>query len=274
MTILVTGATANIGRKVVDHLIDRGATDIRALTATPEQAALPDGVDVRTGFIGNTDSLDGVFDGVHRMYLAPHTETARQVCELAAAAGVGHIVDLSGPEDSWWGDVKRAVDASGIACTHLEPGEFTENLTIWAEQIRQTGQIRDAFAQSANTPITMADIAEVAAAILVSGDDDSVAPEHVGAEYLMGGPQLLTKADKVRAIADGLDREIPFIEVERAEAVELLRPSMGEYAQWYVGVAAETLDPGPEAMDVVPRITGRPATRAADWVRANAALFE
>ena len=33
MTILVTGATGNIGRRVVDHLITLGAKDIRALAA-------------------------------------------------------------------------------------------------------------------------------------------------------------------------------------------------------------------------------------------------
>jgi len=32
MTILVTGATGNIGRRIVDHLIGMGANDIRALT--------------------------------------------------------------------------------------------------------------------------------------------------------------------------------------------------------------------------------------------------
>ena len=38
MTILVTGATGNIGRRVVDHLITLGATDIRALTVNPAKA--------------------------------------------------------------------------------------------------------------------------------------------------------------------------------------------------------------------------------------------
>ncbi len=44
MTILVTGATGNIGRRIVDHLIDLGANDIRALTKNPAKANLPDGV--------------------------------------------------------------------------------------------------------------------------------------------------------------------------------------------------------------------------------------
>ena len=43
MTILVTGATGNIGRRIVDHLIDMGANDIRALTTNPDKAKLPDG---------------------------------------------------------------------------------------------------------------------------------------------------------------------------------------------------------------------------------------
>ena len=53
MTILVTGATGNIGRLVVNHLIDLGANDIRALTKNPVKADLPDGVTPVTGYLGN-----------------------------------------------------------------------------------------------------------------------------------------------------------------------------------------------------------------------------
>jgi uncharacterized protein YbjT (DUF2867 family) len=38
MTILVTGATGNIGRRIVDRLIDLGANDIRALAKNPAMA--------------------------------------------------------------------------------------------------------------------------------------------------------------------------------------------------------------------------------------------
>jgi uncharacterized protein YbjT (DUF2867 family) len=41
MTILVTGATGNIGRRIVDHLIGLSANDIRALKQTPLKAADP-----------------------------------------------------------------------------------------------------------------------------------------------------------------------------------------------------------------------------------------
>jgi len=39
MKILVTGATGNVGRLVVDELLALGATEVRALTANPAKAA-------------------------------------------------------------------------------------------------------------------------------------------------------------------------------------------------------------------------------------------
>jgi uncharacterized protein YbjT (DUF2867 family) len=79
MTILVTGATGNIGRRTVDHLIDLGANDIRALTKNPAKAKLPDGVTAVTGFLGDPGSLPAALEGVERMYLAPLPETLEEL---------------------------------------------------------------------------------------------------------------------------------------------------------------------------------------------------
>lgn len=51
MTILVTGTTGNIGRLVVDHLLERTGEPIRALTVDPARAALPDGVEAVRGSV-------------------------------------------------------------------------------------------------------------------------------------------------------------------------------------------------------------------------------
>lgn len=56
MTILVTGATGNVGRRIVDHLIGLGANDIRGLTKNPAKAKLPSGVSVVTGHLGGIES--------------------------------------------------------------------------------------------------------------------------------------------------------------------------------------------------------------------------
>jgi uncharacterized protein YbjT (DUF2867 family) len=148
VTVLVTGATGNIGRMVVDHLLTAGASDIRALTIDPERAALPGGVEVAEGSMRRPGTLPAALHGVDQMYLAPTPDTVDEVMASAQAAGVRHVVDLSGEPESWWGGVTRAVEASGIAWTHLWPGDFMENTLLWAPQIRATGAVHEPYPQA------------------------------------------------------------------------------------------------------------------------------
>jgi uncharacterized protein YbjT (DUF2867 family) len=258
--ILVTGATGNIGRLVVDELLAVGATHIRALTNNPEKAALPPEVEVVRGYLGRVETLHGVFDGVEKMYLAPLEKTVREVTALAAKAGVRHIVDVSGPKDSWWAPVATAVEESGAAWTHLSPGEFMDNLLMWAAQIRTTGEVRDGYPDAANAPIDLADIAAVAATALL---DDG----HVGKEYLLTGPETLTRAEMVRHIGAALGREIPYVQVDHHEAIAVLEPMMGEFARWYVDGMRDLAEHPQQATRTVERLTGRAATTFAQWAR-------
>ncbi|QYN37520.1 NAD(P)H-binding protein [Pseudonocardia sp. DSM 110487] len=264
--ILVTGATGNIGRLVVDELLAAGATDIRALTNNPEKAALPPEVEVVRGYLGRVETLHGVFDGVEKMYLAPLEATVREVTTLAAKAGVRHIVDVSGPKDSWWAPVATAVEESGVAWTHLSPGEFMDNSLMWAEQIRTTGQVRDGYPDSANAQIDLGDIAAVAAVALLEDG-------HAGKEYLLTGPETLTRAEKVRQIGEALGREIPYITLDHDDAVAALEPSMGEFARWYVEGMRDLTEHPQQANRVVEDVTGRPATTFAQWARRRVDEF-
>src|SRR5688572_22574492 len=84
MRVLVTGATGNVGRLVVDQLqqLDSGI-EIRALTVDPARAALPEGVEVVEGYLGRLSTMPAALDGIERMYLAPLPRTAREVVNLA-----------------------------------------------------------------------------------------------------------------------------------------------------------------------------------------------
>jgi uncharacterized protein YbjT (DUF2867 family) len=94
MTILVTGATGNIGRHVVDRLIQAVAR-VRALTRNPAAANLPDSVEVIQGDLESPETLAPAFENVERMYLFPVPATATDVAEMARKAGVRRIVTLS-----------------------------------------------------------------------------------------------------------------------------------------------------------------------------------
>lgn len=266
MTILVTGATGSVGRLVVDHLLAQGATDVRALTTDPTKAALPAEVDVVEGYVGKPETMPAALDGVERMYLAPLPETAAEVASLAAKAGIQHIVDLSGEPGSWWYEVVDGVEASGVPWTHLWAGEFMENSTIWAEQIRTTRQVRDAYPSAANAQIAMDDIAAVAATVLLSDG-------HIGCAYSLTGPQSLTSAERVALIGDALGEPVPFVEVTHEQAVAQLEPAMGEYASWYVDGRAELMEHPQAAVPTVHEVTGRPATPFAEWARLHIADF-
>ncbi|MBL7255266.1 SDR family oxidoreductase [Paractinoplanes lichenicola] len=264
MKVLVTGATANVGRMVVDELLARGADDIRALTVDPARAGLPSSVEVVRGFVSRPSTVP--LHGVDVLYLAPHIPTAYEVCRRAADAGVRRIVDLAGAKGDHWQEIENAVEASGVPHTHLEPGEFMANATLWADQIRAGDEVRDGYAGSANAAIAQEDIAAVAAHVIVTTG-------HEGQSYELTGPQSLTRREKVEAIGRALGRDLRYIELTHDEAVEQLRPVMGEYAEWYLQGAAQLTRHPQAAVPTVPELLGRPAKTYEQWARDHAGLF-
>ncbi len=263
MTILVTGATGNVGRMVVDELIDRNAPAIRALTVDPDRAKLPEGVEVAVGTIHKPDTVPAALEGVTTLYLAPHPPTAQAIVDHAVAAGVQRIVDLTGPTGSWWDEIEPIVEASGLAWTHLKPGEFMPNAMIWAEQIKTRREVRDAYPEAANAVIDLADIAAVAAVTLLDAAPSSRA-------HPLTGPESLTRVQKITIMGRAIGAEVPFVEISRDEAIAQLEPSMGEYAQWYVDGAKELLDHPQLVEPDLAKLLDRPATTFTQWAEANA----
>jgi uncharacterized protein YbjT (DUF2867 family) len=267
MTILVTGATGNVGRLVVDELLALGATDVRALTNNPAKAALPPSVEVVEGYLGDLPSMPAALAGVDRMYLAPLIRTNAEVCRLAAEAGVRHIVDMAGAKGDHWQAIEDGVEACGVPWTHLEPGEFMTNSAIWAAQIAAGDEVRDVHGDAANAPIALEDIAAVAARILVDGG-------HAGASYELTGPESLTRRERVARIGAALGRDLRYVELGRDRGIEQLALVMGEYAEWYVDGAAILVEHPQPANQTVAELTGRPAMTFAEWARRHRALFE
>ncbi|UXA16182.1 SDR family oxidoreductase [Mycobacterium sp. SMC-4] len=264
MTILVTGATGNIGRLVVNYLIDLGANDIRALTKDPARANLPDGVTAITGYLGDPDSLPAALEGVASMYLAPLPSTLDTTLELAGQAGVGYIVALSG--GAHWQQHADTIAASGLVNTQLGPGEFLENFGMWAEPIKAARTVREPYPDVVQAPISMDDIARVAAALLVRPEQT-----HFGQMYELTGPQALTRAQIAEQIGVGIGVDVAFQTCSREEAEQALRPIMGDQAGWYLDLMAD--GPAQQANGLVAELTGTPAESVAQWAARNAELF-
>lgn len=266
MKILVTGATGNVGRMVVDELLMLGADDVRALTVDPVKAALPVGVEIARGFLGKLETLPAAFDGVEVLYLAPYATTAVEACRLAAKAGIRRIVDLAGEKGGHWQPIADAVEASGLPFTHLEAGEFMANATLWSAQIREGDLVYDTCGDAVNAPIAQEDIAAVAAVALL---DEAFA----GRSLPLTGPEALSRRQKVERIGEALGRELRYVDLPRDEAIKQLELAMGEYATWYVDGIEQLAAHPQQAVPTVAEITGRPAMTYLEWARRHADLF-
>ena len=266
VTILVTGATGNIGRRIVDHLINVGANDIRALTKNPAKAKLPDGVIAVTGYLGDPKSLPAAFADVEKMYLAPLPETLDVTLELAKQARVEYVVALSG--EAHWQAHADAIAASGLVHTQLGPGEFLDNFAVWAGQIKATQTVREPYPTAVEAPISMDDIARVAAALLVKPDES-----HFGRMYPITGPEALTRAQIAEQIGLGICVPVRYEQCDRAEAEASFQQALGPNAAWYLDQVKDAVTNPQDANDLVTELTGSPAATVAQWAAQNAELF-
>ncbi|MFF4991493.1 SDR family oxidoreductase [Streptosporangium saharense] len=272
MTILVAGATGNVGRPLVEQLLAAGHR-VRALTRNPAKANLPAGAEVVAGNLAETASLSTAFSGVSAAHLisfngedfAPLTN-GPEIADLAKKAGVRKVTVLKGEVAK--SPLEEAVEASGLEWTHLSPVEFMSNALEWAESVRTEGVVREAFAEARSAMVHEADIASVAATALT-------ADGHAGQEYWITGPEALTPPEKVRTIGEVLGRDVRYIELTRDEIVEQWRQTgfSDEDIEFFLTMRTNPPQAGYTVLPTVEKVTGRPARTFAQWVQENAAAF-
>lgn len=273
MTVLVTGATGNVGRYIVEELVRTGH-NVRALTRNPAKANFPKEVEVVYGDLSSPESLVQALKGVTSMHLITFNnegfgplQTGPEIVELAKKAGVERVTILwSGVN----GPVEQAMEASGLEWTFLQPPpEFMSNALIWAESIRSEGIVKEPFADSLDAMIHPADIASVAATALTNTG-------HAGKIYTLTGPEVLTIPEKVRTISTAIGKDIQFVELTEEQARERMRNrgAQEDVINFVIGWHA---NPPKSAYTVVPtveQVTGRPARTFAQWVSEHVQYFK
>ena len=148
MRVLVSGATGNVGSRVVQELRGRGVS-IRAFVRDPAKAAekLGDGAELARGDFSDTASLHRALKGVDHLFLTSADgpqkvahETA--VIDAAAAAGVSQVVKLSTlgaqvgsplPPFDWHGRIEQHLCRSEVPAVVLRASFYMSNLLGAAE---------------------------------------------------------------------------------------------------------------------------------------------
>jgi uncharacterized protein YbjT (DUF2867 family) len=274
MTILVTGATGNVGRHVVDQLVQRGAP-VRALVRNPGKAAFPAGVEVVQGDLLDVDALRRAFDGVSTLFMlnavVPDEFTQALVTlNVAREAGVQRVVYLSVihsdvyvnvPHFAGKFGVERMLEQMGFAATILRPAYFIDNDVTIKDVVLGHGVYPMPVGGKGLAMVDARDIAEVAAIELVRRHD---AAQPLPLECInVVGPDTLTGSDVAAIWSDVLHRPIAYGGDGTAAFEQNLRQFMPAWMAYDMRLMSERfLTDGmvPEAGDVA-RLTallGRP----------------
>ncbi|MGJ5199754.1 MULTISPECIES: SDR family oxidoreductase [unclassified Bradyrhizobium] len=282
MTILVTGATGTVGRRVVEQLVRRGA-HVRALVRDPGKAKLPAGVQIAQGDLLDVDSLRGAFSGVSTLFLlnavTPDEFTQALIAlNLVREAGIERIVYLSVihsdvyvnvPHFAGKFAVERMIEQMGLNATILRPAYFMNNDLTIKDVVLDYGVYPMPIGAKGLAMIDARDIGEIAAIELIRREQ-SATPLPLARVNLVG-PDTLTDADAAAIWSDVLGRTIAYGGDNTAQFETNLRQVMPSWMAFDMRLMAERfLTDGmvPDEGDVA-RLTallGRPLRSYRDFV--------
>jgi len=277
-TILVTGATGNVGRHVVNELHAAGHP-VRALTRSPADANLPAGVEVVRGEL--PDLAESVLDGVGPVFLVwPFTtaDDAPPVIDLIARHA-SRVVFLSArgvPDDDdaanapgalFHARVESLLRHSGVESTFLRAGGFASNTLLWADGVRE-GVVRWIYGDAVRPLVHEHDLADVAVRALTE-------PGHAGERYELTGPEALTQADQLRLIGEAVGRDVRWeeLDVAAARADLLARGWAPDFVEGGLAYWATLIDNPESVTKTVEEVTGKPGRSFGEWARDHADAF-
>ncbi|MFC4591939.1 NAD(P)H-binding protein [Sphaerisporangium corydalis] len=279
--IVVTGATGNVGRPLVQALAAAGER-VTAVSRGASGVAVPEGVRHRQADLADAESLRPVLDGADAVFLhdggaGAHLLNPQGLLDAAKAGGVRRVVLLSSqgvatrPGSSSHGRVGRSIEdairRSGMDWTILRPGGFASNTFAWAETIRTHRTAAAPFGDTGLPLVDPADIGEVAAAAL---REDG----HAGQVYELTGPALSTPRQRAEEIGDALGEPIRFIQQTREEArAQMLRFMPEPVVETTLDIIGEPTPAERLISPDVERVLGRTPRAYAEWAVRNIAAF-
>jgi uncharacterized protein YbjT (DUF2867 family) len=285
-TILITGATGTVGRRVALELAQSGAS-VRAGVRDIDTAAdlREAGVELVHLDFGDPASVEAAVRGVERIFLlTPFVEApvpmVQAVVDAAKAADVRFIVRLSGLGADLESPLALArehgrgealVKDSGIDWAVLQPSFFMENVVNYmGETVREQGALYGASGEGRAAYIAADDIARTAAAILREPGG------HAGQTYVLTGPAAVNNDDIAGALSQLLGKPVNAVDVDPDDHRRGLEEAglPGWMVDGMSGLEAVKRNGWAEATtSAVERITGRPPEALASFLDRNAAAF-
>lgn len=224
MTVAVTGASGNLGRKVADLLFDQlEPSEVVLLTRTPDAIAAyaERGAVVRRADFDEPASLVDAFSGADRVLLISALDFERRVGQHRAAidaaktAGVRHVVYTSIPKPE--GNPAAAAPShlatevaareSGLRWTFLRNSLYSDFQVPVVARAIESGQLVTSAGEGRVAYVSRADCAAAAAAVLVQDG-------HEGQVYEVTGPEAIGQQDLAALAAELGGRPVEVVSVD------------------------------------------------------------
>jgi uncharacterized protein YbjT (DUF2867 family) len=307
MKYLITGATGDVGSRVVSQLL-KVSIRPRIFVRDEKKARtmFGDQVEISLGNLADATSLKAALQNIDKLFLVttgPQIPTLDETAaKTAKAAGVRHLVKLSTLDvrqglaiGIWHERGEDAIRATGIPFTFLQPTGFMSNLLAWAHSIKSEGVVRSSTGEGRRAFIHSDDIAAIAARVLTTSandqertkkagnDQDSCEEEtpedetYIGKSLALTGPEALTFAEVTSKISAAIGTPLTFQPISDAEARQRYSAATGaEEEETEAHVALwRAIREGRLAVvtDEVDRILGRKPMGLDQWAAENAQAF-
>jgi NAD(P)H dehydrogenase (quinone) len=226
--LLVTGASGQLGRRVLAHLLDAGGVaPSRLVAVTRNPAKLADlaarGVAVRPGDFDDPASLGAAFKDADRLLLIstdtldrPGARLAQHGAAVAAAkaAGVQHIVYTSIPKADEipvpfapdHAGTEQIIARSGLGWTILRNALYFDNLAFSLPAMLATGKWYSSAEDGRIANVSREDCALAAAFALA-------APQPASTIFDITGPAALTTAEIAATVSEVFGKQIDVVRV-------------------------------------------------------------
>ncbi|MDG4825963.1 SDR family oxidoreductase [Asanoa sp. WMMD1127] len=281
MSIVVTGATGQLGRLVIGDLQTRGvpAAEITAVVRSAEKGAdlAAQGVRLHVADYDQPETLDGAFAAADRVLLISASDAGRRVpqhkavIDAAAAAGVAQLAytGVFGGPDAWFAlaadhhGTEDLITGSGLPYTFLRNNWYAEMYTGDLAGIIARGTVANAVtAEGRIATAPRKDFAAAAAAVLTEEG-------HLNRAYELGGDTAWSFGEYAAEVSRQSGRPVTHTTVAPAELKAILVGA--GLPDGFADILVEVDDAiSKGALAATPgdlsRLIGRPTTPIADTI--------
>jgi uncharacterized protein YbjT (DUF2867 family) len=252
-SVLVTGASGNIGSEVVKQLLSNAPeVSIKAAVHSSQNVRKvkdDDRVKVIQIDYNEPETIREALNGVDKLFLlTPDVPNARDLAVNAVTeakkAGIRHIVKQSVMGADLEADVgtmrlhrqvEEIIEQSGIPFTFLRPNEFMQNfLNFHSPSIKGNNAFYIPLEDAKVSLVDVRDIAAVAVKSLIDED------KHKNKTYLITGPEALSYHQVAETLSSTIGRKINYVNISDEEA----RAAMKEIgmSDWLINTVSELSD--------------------------------